>query len=391
MGKDRTIGYLEQFMDIEEKKGCFRAFADFVRQHDELELLLRGNSNEVTIYYYNNVVWKLKYSETGAKKTAKVTVNYHHMRYSLPENSKKWMEDLHKDYDFPLLAPAKYIVYEKNAKTGKKESKEKYGIYHAGEEGYVTVSKDVTNGDVFDDTFVAGTFKIIEQYMADYFYFDSKTPNDPRMKDQFREALGAEQCTNKRNYLEKQNQQAYFTATNHLKDGLFVYDLEYKEGFASQEAKELAKKAKGLDKMNKPDCLGIRFDKDKHPSKFVMIEIKSNKEAEEGTSGTKVHLDGMKADLQDPTFVRSRLTEATALMKQYSKLRMRGFTGKEEIPNFEDLLGVDDTEILLVYTDRLAQSKQAGCGMAVSERFGQIPYTIEHFQMTDAYEEKVNE
>ena len=174
-------------------------------------------------------------------------------------------------------------------------------------------------------------YEEIKKVMSDYFFpyltMEDADDNDSRLIDQFRDKAGAEQIKimsgerrKKPNHLEKQNQQAYFSATANLKGGLFVYDLEYKEPFKNSKVKEEEKKKKNREKVNKPDCLGIRFDEEGKPISFVMIEIKSQKEAENGVSGTEEHLDGMMDDLLDPRFVQRRIEEAYEIMQSYKAL-----------------------------------------------------------------------
>lgn len=361
--KMRTISFIDEFIN---EGGCFKAFADFVRNHDELELLFRGNSSDVAIVYYcNNIVWKLSKKDN----IAKVTVNYNHLRYC-----SNWpqiiAEKYHKLYGFPLVT--------------EDDITEKYDLsaYHDSE-------IDVSKGEKFDIAFVSGLYSVIEEVMADFFFpylNDEKAEsNDPRLMDHFRDKKDGKQRIRKNgirvkkpNYLEKQNQQAYFSSKCMIDNGVYIYDLEYKEPYASKKAKEAALKAKGREKMNKPDCLGIRFI-DKKPVSFVMVEMKSKAGAEIGPSGTEEHLDGMWDDLLDPQFLKSRLREAHALMEAYRMVRLHGLNGDEVIPTFDD---IECGEILVVYTDELAKGKSAGMNKAQSEKYPDgIPYTIELFQM----------
>lgn len=357
----RTISFIDEFT---KDDGCFKEFADFVREHDELELLFRGNSSDVAIVYFcNNVVWK--FSKLG--NIAKVTVNYNHLRYT-----EKWPEIIkdkyHGLYGFPLVTEDTI------------SSRYDLGGYH---DSVIDISK----GEKFDKDFVSGLYSVIEEVMSDFFfpYYKNEiaSENDSRLKDHFRDKKGASQRIRKDgknykkpNYLEKQNQQAYFTSNCCMDDGVYVYDLEYKEPFADEKAKKAAMASKGREKMNKPDCLGIRF-KDKKPVSLVMIEMKSEAGAESGKSGTGEHLDGMWDDLRDSKFVKDRLKEAHALMEAYKSVKMHGFDGDEVIPSFED---IDTGEILIVYTDDLAKNKMVGEHKADSDKYPKgIPYTVELF------------
>lgn len=358
----RTIGFLDEF----KEGGCFKAFADFVRKKPELELLFRGNSNKAIIYYHNNIVWSLSKSKDGS--TACVEINYDHLRYT-----KNWEEKIkifHTKYGFPLKS--------------KENLSDKYSL------GYVCST--IKKGEIFSYEFVSEMYKIIEEIMSDYFfpYLDTEDvdSNDSRLIDQFRDKAGAEQIKimsgerrKKPNHLEKQNQQAYFSATANLKGGLFVYDLEYKEPFKNSKVKEEEKKKKNREKVNKPDCLGIRFDEEGNPISFVMVEMKSKKEAENGGSGTEEHLDGMMDDLLDPRFVKMRIEEAYEIMQGYKELELRGLSQKSVIPNLKTCLGINDTEILIVYTDELTNGRTIGHHVTASEKYGSIGYTVELFKM----------
>ena len=148
--RSRAISFLDEFT---QENGCFKAFVDFVREHDELELLFRGNSGkygEVTIYYKNNIVWKLSKNS----KNATVTINYNHLRYC--EDWKTKMRQFNA-YGFPI----KYPVVQT-----KKNGRKSY------DSQYVSVKRDIKKNEIFDMEFVAGTYEIIKEVMSDYFYCD---------------------------------------------------------------------------------------------------------------------------------------------------------------------------------------------------------------------------
>lgn len=360
--KMRTISFLDEFI---KEDGCFKAFADFVRSNNELELLFRGNSSDVAIVYFcNNVVWKFSKS----RNIAKVTVNYNHLRYT--ENWPEIIsEKLHKIYGFPLVTEDDIT------------SKYDLGSYH-------DATIDVSKGETFDNEYVSDLYDVLKSIMADYFfpYYNNENSliDDSRLKDHFRDKKGSLQRLKKNgepvkkpNYLEKQNQQAYFTKMCQLYNGIYIYDLEYKETHSSINEKKAAMLLKGRQKMNKPDCLGIRFVNGK-PISLVMVEMKSKAAAEHGDSGTEEHLEGMWDDLTDCVFLKVRIREAKAIFESYRDVRMHGFIGNEIIPSFD---AIEEGEIVIVYTDELANSKLVGNYVAYSDKYPNgIPYAVDLFQ-----------
>ena len=131
--------------------------------------------------------------------------------------------------------------------------------------------------------------------------------------------------------------------------------------------------------MNKPDCLAIRFA-DHKPVSFAFIEIKSNKEAEQGECGTAEHLDGMMDDLLDEEFVRLQINEADKLIHDYQALGLKGLRKEVEIPDIKSFLDEMGTEIIIVYTNDSANGRKQGEYIAASSKYkGGIPYKVEVF------------
>lgn len=353
MEMTRSISFLNAF----EQDGCFEEFTKLVRKHNELELLFRGNSGtngEAIIYYCNNIVFKLSVSKNGKK--GKITINYNHLRYT-----KKWqkiIEDYTK-YGFPLKSV-------KDIKPNKS-----YGI------GYVNANVDLTKVKKLDQEYVEGLYDISRRVMKDYFCLD----NSENRINWFRESFGVQQTGRaKPDYCEKANQQAYFTAHSKIKGGLFVYDLEYKEPFINSTEKTEAMKAKKRKKMNKPDCLAIRFDATGYPVGFAFVEMKSKKEAEEGKSGTEEHLDGMMDDLLDKNFVKLRIKEANQIIRDYQSLELKNIKKSDSIPNIVDYIDRIKPEIIIVYTDESAKGRKPGQYVANSKKYKNgIPYSVEVF------------
>ena len=353
MEMTRRIPFLNEF----EQGGCFEAFTNLVRSHKDLQLLFRGNSGtngEATIYFCNNVVFKLAVSRDGKK--GKIIINYNHLRYT--ENWQKTIEEYAK-LGFPIKN-VDDINPQKN-----------YGI------GYVHADVDLIRGKKIDQEYVETLYEISQRVMKDYFCLDKKE----KLVDRFRESFGVPQTGRaKTDHLEKIKQQAFFEANSRTKSGLFVYDLEYKEPFVNNEKKSEAMKAKKREKMNKPDCLAIRFDEYGNPISFAFVEVKSKKGAEKGKSGTEEHLDGMMDDLMDKDFVRLRIIEANQIIHDYQTLGLKELKSSDRIPNIEDYIDVMKKEIIVVYTDDSANGRTSGQCIAKSSKYKEgIPYSVELF------------
>lgn len=357
MNMTRRINFMQEF----QQGGVFEAFTELVRKHDELELLFRGNSGsngEAIIYYRNNVVFKLSVSKN--RKIASVTINYNHLRYT-----KNW-PDVIKKYNKEYGFPQKEI---NDVPHVDKEGNKHYGI------GYVS-SKFRIGIDTIDHDYVESLYALSQSVMEDYFCLKDKE----KIIDRFREKCGAPQTGRaKPNYVEKENQQAYFSSTSNIEDGLFVYDLEYKEPFANNAEKKKAMDEKKRKKMNKPDCLAIRFA-DGKPVSFAFVEIKSNKEAEQGECGTAEHLDGMMDDLVDKEFVRFRIEEADQLIHDYQMLGLKDLSEADDVPDIKSFTDNMETEIIIVYTNDSAKGRKEGDFIAKSSKYkGGIPYKVEIF------------
>lgn len=362
MNKTRRIPFLDEFKD----GGCFEQFTELVRNDPDLQLLFRGNSGDngvAIIYYCNNVVFKLSKSKRGC---ARITINYDHLRYS--NNWEKLIIEYSR-YGFPIKTVA-------NVKHVDGKGKARFGF------GYVskTLTVKETEGReeklFFNEKYVKSLYELSRKVMSNYF-----SKEKDYLIDRFREAVGATQTKRaKPDYLEKKKQQLYFRENSYLKDGLFVYDLEYKEPFDSDEEKKRALKSKNRKKMNKPDCLGIRFDENGLPKSFVFVELKSKPEAESGESGTGEHLDGMMDDLLDDEFVNQRIHEANLIFQDYKILGLKGLSQDSILPDFNEYISKMKREILVVYTDGAATGKKAGVKEIYSEKHQrEIIYSVDIF------------
>ena len=131
---------------------------------------------------------------------------------------------------------------------------------------------------------------------------------------------------------------------NHkLKDGLFVYDLEF-----AQPQKIGVK----LGKSNKPDMFAVRFDAKGNMRAISLVEVKSTETAFIGTSGAKKHMKGMLEYINYKTeeglLIDDRKKEACRILNQYRELGLYGLS--EDIPKFEESDFLDlEAEIIFVF------------------------------------------
>ncbi len=350
MGKLRTIDFFDELLN----DGSLYWFAQLVKGDENLELLFRGNSGDngkVCIYYKNNIVFKLAVSKV--KRNVSITINYDHLRYT--EDYRTIISKYNKEFLFPIKEP--------------KRKKNSCGI------GYVSKSVGREEAKIlFNDDYVKGLYMLIKSAMEDFF-------NPKKTKDQFRETLAMKQTGRaKPNYLEKVKQQLYFKSKSCLKDGLFVYDLEYKEAFSGTEEKTKEMSSRKISKINKPDALGIRFDMNGIPIKLALIELKSKPSAEKGSSGTVEHLEGMMEAMTKTDFMKDRIKEAKEILDYYKKLELKGLSRGTKIPDLEQFINpLDKPEIIVVYTDDSAINKEIGIQKEKSEKYGEIEYSVELF------------
>jgi hypothetical protein len=292
----------EKSLSAFKEDGAFAEFVKFVKEHkDKLMLCFRGNSDTqfAAVYYNNHQVWKLYPSKGYRSSLNRVKIIFNHARYT-----EKWETQL-----ATLNANFKFSKFKKGSKPGEI-------ISHGDPKG--EFSKD----------FVEGTYDIMKPIMNDFFCIKKN-------HDYFK---GEDRTRAKPNQVEKQAQQRLYNLMKKTQDGIFVYDAE----FTDRDSSETEKK-------NKPDLLGIRFDKKGNPTHIVFIEVKSKKDSLWGTSGFQKHNEGMQDYIRKPQKIEARINEAGEIMQAYKELGLKGLSNNTNKFKFENL----PAEIMFVFTDDL--------------------------------------
>ncbi|WP_405383495.1 hypothetical protein [Phascolarctobacterium sp.] len=261
--------------------GGFKEFLNFVKTHDDLEIAFRGNSNKVTIYYHNHMMWDLSFSR-GNK--LKVTVSFNHARYCADWLTK--FDDL-KNEGFDV---SKCVINTIPVRIGNLSC--------------------LANS--FSVDFVTKTYNVMKDAIDTYFTWSRK-------HDYFKNT----DANRKVNLVEKVAQQEIY---RYFKNGveiskdkyLCLYDLE----FAQKNAPE----------GNKPDFLGIIYNKG-FIEQVVMVEVKSLKGALGGSSGIRNHYKGMKNYNSNPVNVIARIVEAKEYLAKLHKLGLRESWVKNGLTN----------------------------------------------------------
>lgn len=290
----RAIG--DDLLSKLKNGGGFEEFVKFVKEHKDLILCFRGNSNpeQVVIYYNNHQMWKL--FVRGNKLT--VSISFNHARYS--KDWKKAYKTLCKNYNFAG------------------EIKEKDNIIDIGE-----MTAKISLNSKFNKEFVEGTYKIVKSIIDDFFNINL----------QFDYFKNEKLKKSKSDLLEKIRQQEIYLRYSNLDNGIFVYDLEFNPPKYGKNK-------------NQTDMLGIEF-KNKKPSKLLLIEVKCTEGAMKGTSGLKKHIYGMEKYLnskENSEAINNRIKEAREILKQYKDLELRNVTQEY---NFDTL----PIEIRVILTD----------------------------------------
>ena len=236
-----------------------------------LQLRFRGNNTPeaITIYYNNHMVWKISRLMRGYK----VEVSANHAKGSRKD---ELLEQLQQE-------PLSFITKSDHAKS------------------YPYVVKKT-----FDDNFVNNTYNL--------------------MVDAIKEFFGAGK------YQEKRIQQELFGALTESQDGLYVYDLEFKQRNRKNE--------------NEPDMLAVRYSEGK-PQSIVFVEVKSKwKACEDEKSGLTKHLDGMNHYIKNSPYLNNRKQEAHDIISAYKSLKLHN--PPKNVPDPENL---NKFEMMIILTD----------------------------------------
>ncbi len=273
MNDNRAVSknFLEAFLE----KGALSPFLAKIKEDNSgLQLRFRGNNTPetITIYYNNHIVWKISKHTRGYK----VEVSANHAKGSRKE---KLLEHLRRE-------PLGFITNSKHAQS------------------YPYVIKES-----FDKCFVDLTYNM--------------------MVDVIKEFFGVAK------YQEKRIQQELFETLTDSQDGLYVYDLEFKQRKCKFE--------------NEPDMLAVRY-LGGIPQAIVFIEVKSTwKACEDGTSGLTKHLDGMDHYIKESPFLDNRKQEAHDIISAYKVLKLHNppkiVPDPDSLKRFEMMIILTNTAI----------------------------------------------
>lgn len=313
-------GFLEKF-----KSGDYKVFLELVKKYgDELVLCFRGNnagSEAVCIYYNNHLVYKIE-------NNGNITINFNHARYS-PEYRDFWKK-INIEYGFdPDTEVSPRIKVSSTAHAS--------GIRYYTELGYYTSSFNKRIAENVENIY----YNCLRPMLIDS--FDSFKTTDQFRATANRYAKYRSKITqtgSKSKWLEKIRQQQLFYAMKFTQNGYFFFDMEFSQ--KSMEDTEMCKKAI----RNQPDMLAIRFENG-CPKAYVLVEVKSTKEACGGASGIEKHLMAME-QYRKGCNMPARYREAALIISHYKELGLYPSLGDIAEKDYENL---EKVEILFIFTD----------------------------------------
>jgi len=310
----RMLTFWEDFRE----NGNLGAVTKFVKEHEELELLFRGNSDNpcATVYRDNHVVLSIKKNS----ESYELSINFAHAKYC--EEYESLEDALISQFKFSYISKNKNKIMALKKDIGKIDYKFIKDLYE----------------NILDKMFT--TFFEYENYMTKY--FDKKSES-------------------KKPEIEKIFQQHLFT---HVLNGdsksnnYLAFDLEFKQPYPCTGYRKTRS-------TNKPDMLAIRCDNGKY--KLVLVEVKSTAVACEGGSGFDKHLEGMGKYLEERIFgelvIENRMKDAINIIQAYKTLCLRGSDEYSNefiegfVNNVKEVKDFSGIEVLFVFTDERIDSK----------------------------------
>ncbi|WP_026659731.1 hypothetical protein [Butyrivibrio sp. AC2005] len=273
MNDNRCVS--KTFWEAFLENGALSPFLDKIKEENSgLQLRFRGNNTPeaITVYYNNHMVWKI----STHRRRYKVEVSANHAKGSRKE---ELLERLRRE-------PLGFITNSKHAQS------------------YPYVIRET-----FDDSFVDMTYNMMVEAIKEFFGSGK--------------------------YQEKRIQQELFDALTGSKDGLYVYDLEFKQ--------------RGHKYENEPDMLAVRYSGGK-PQSIVLIEVKSKRKAcEDETSGLTRHLDGMNHYIKESPYLNNRKQETHDIISAYKDLNLhnppKNVPSPEDIKRFEMVVILTNTAV----------------------------------------------
>jgi hypothetical protein len=318
--------FFKRFLDDED----LGKFVKLVNNHEELELLFRGNSSEegtAVIYRNNHAMFTIRPDD--------VEFNPNYLRYDPDWESK--LEDLMNLYDKkekPTLCPVERNTNEKGEHS--------YSCSFKSKRINATINEDFLNAlshpiaelgskslyEFLSEIFDVYFNKTDEMFSKDQFLIWGNK-NDSKYKNE------VVQVRKKSNYLEKKRQQQLFSVMNDQDDGYYFYDMEFAEKGASSGKK------------NNPDMQALRFEGGV-PKAWVFVEVKSTVGACGGESGLDKHIPRMIDYITDDNKILNRKREALLLFHQYQEIGLFDIKRKIEPSVFDSL----NPEIIVIFTDK---------------------------------------
>lgn len=311
-------------------------FVKLVIDHNELELVLRGNhygknpnaGGEVVIYRNNHAMFTIRANT--------VTFNPNYLRYDPDwEDAIGQLVETYKYNEgiIPKLGP---VIRTENPKTHVVS----YSCSFEKDSLSVPITQDLISR--LPDLYVLLTtifdtfFSTEEKYYQDQFLLWGNM-NDPVYK-------GNVEFKKKKIELEKIRQQQLFTQMKSQKNGYFFYDMEFEQKHKTKVDAEKDRK-NGLN--NKPDMQAIRYNEEGKPEAWVFVEVKCTESAYDGTSSLKDHIEKMRKYIANTDNLIRRRREAYLMLHQYEQIGLIKLERNIEPSEYENL----PAEIILIFTD----------------------------------------
>ncbi len=339
--EDKMIENYKDTMFYHLTEGVFRPFVDLVKKSESdnsiptLMLCFRSNkdSESVTIYYNNHIVWDLGVTKTGPR----VSISANHARYS-----KNWKDVLSS------VGMDRIELIEKERKL--KEEKKEININQRCILKGKFTKEDAKN---YAEKSLPHLIKMIDDYFdieKDKDYFKGRKAYKAYNRRTNKHIEG------KRDLVEKKRQQEYYLKNRNKCGGYFVYDMEYAHEYGSAKERDADFVFMDVHKANQADCLAVKYDDDGKPRKLSFIEIKSVKTSmidnDVDGSGLRAHMINMdKYITMHLDYIKLRLKEAKDILTLYYKLGLRGVSKDMSEADLSELGKEHNQEIVLVYTD----------------------------------------
>lgn len=370
MKSESTRSVHKDMINLCKNNKVFKPFVDFVKNAEDLELCFRGNDSEmgtVTIYRHNHMVWKLTAVD---KPLVEISTNHCRFMYDWDTYAIKGLLELgfsrsgNKFEDtYDDLAKA-HLLATSNAKSeeendgdeSENDSEEnKLNVTYNAVKLRLYITEEETEESI--KRLIMGSYVIICRMQNEYFDplgintgFRNKNVNydylkaycsGEEKKDIFEKIFSEKYTSNPQPCVEKHIQQEIFKYNNLMRNGLFVYDLEF-----AQPSK--ADMPTFENSANKPDMFAVRYNKNGVAKAICLVEVKSTESALKGKSGVTKHLAGMLEYASDKSLMDDRRKEAYQIIEQYKSLGLRGLSEdtKTDLDEFMKL----PVEIIFIFS-----------------------------------------